>query len=86
MSTTAGLKFFPGYLSDERRAALDAASLAWQQVGRAEVRRLKPGSYLPPLLPGEAGAPAPAPANALATRQEAQPPMVVTGALVGKWS
>ncbi len=75
----AGLKFFPGYLSDERRTALDEASLAWQRIGQAEARRLKPGSYLPPLLPGEAGA-GPPPAKAVARRQEAAPPMVITGA------
>ncbi|GAB4818802.1 hypothetical protein N2152v2_005848 [Parachlorella kessleri] len=77
LEEVAGLRFFPAYISDDRRLALDEASLAWQRVGQAEARRLKPGSYLPPLLPGEVAAAA---AAALVPKQPAGPPMVLTGA------
>ena len=36
----AGLRFFPQYLDDERRYALDAASLGWQRQGREQMAQL----------------------------------------------
>lgn len=37
----AGTKFFPGYLNDRRRVALDNASLAWQDLGRQTMKMLE---------------------------------------------
>lgn len=59
-----GLKFFPAYLSDSRREAIDETALAVQRLGYSQLRRLKPGSQ-PPLLPAPEGAvplPVPVPA------------------------
>jgi hypothetical protein len=36
----AGTKFFPGYVSDRRRAAVDQAAVAWQEEGRRRMRLL----------------------------------------------
>jgi hypothetical protein len=47
---TAGLRFFPGYLSDTRREAIDETALAVQRVGHAELQLLNPG-HQPLLLP-----------------------------------
>ena len=61
---SAGLKFFPGYLSDARREAIDETALAVQRLGYAQLRRLKPASQ-PLLLPAPEGAaqvPVPIPA------------------------
>ena len=48
---SAGLRFFPSYLSDQRRAALDDAALAVQRIGYAALQKLKPGPSPPLLLP-----------------------------------
>eukprot|EP00887_Chlorella_sp_A99_P004193 scaffold23.g4193.t1 len=63
LEEVAGLQFFPGYLTDGRRQALDAAALAWQRVGQAQLRGIK-GGATPLLLPAppEAAAVAQAPA------------------------
>lgn len=50
-----GLRFFPGYLSDARREALDETALAVQAQGHAQLLALRPGSQ-PPLLPAPGGA------------------------------
>ncbi|PRW44603.1 mitochondrial nuclease [Chlorella sorokiniana] len=61
LEEVAGLKFFPGYLSDSRREAIDETALAVQRLGYAQLRRLKPGSQ-PLLLPApEGAAPVPVP-------------------------
>ena len=39
-STQTGTRFFPGYVSERRRAAVDAAALAWQDDGRRRMRVL----------------------------------------------
>lgn len=60
----SGLKFFPGYLSDSRREAIDETALAVQRLGYSQLRRLKPGSQ-PPLLPApEEATPLPVPVPA----------------------
>ncbi|PSC75639.1 Mitochondrial nuclease [Micractinium conductrix] len=75
LEEVAGLRFFPGYLSDVRREAVDETALVVQAIGASQLRRIKPGMpQQPPLLPAPAGAtPAPAlpaaaamPADALA--------------------
>ena len=48
---STGLRFFPQYLSDQRRAALDDAALEVQRIGYATLRQLKPGPSPPLLLP-----------------------------------
>jgi hypothetical protein len=35
-----GAKFFPGFLTDKRRAALDAAALEWQAEGKQQLNSL----------------------------------------------
>lgn len=35
-----GTKFFPGYVSDRRRAAVDQAAVAWQEDGRRRMKML----------------------------------------------
>lgn len=55
-----GLRFFPGYLSDVRRDAVDETALVVQSLGFAELRRLKPGAP-PPLLPAPDGSLQPPP-------------------------
>ena len=37
LEEVAGISFFPNYLNDRKRAALDEVSLQWQEVGHAEV-------------------------------------------------
>lgn len=59
LEEVSGISFFPKFLNDRKRAALDGASLGWQRQGRADAaqRRLA-GAPAPPLLPaplGEAG-------------------------------
>jgi hypothetical protein len=39
-AAAAGAKFFPGFLTDKRRSALDAAALAWQAEGKAQLNTL----------------------------------------------
>jgi len=34
----AGAKFFPGFVNDRRRAALDQAALGWQEEGKARLK------------------------------------------------
>ena len=51
LEEVSGTRFFPGYLTEERRRALDGAALAAQRAGRAELRRLLPGGAHPALLP-----------------------------------
>jgi hypothetical protein len=49
--TVAGLRFFPVFLTDARRMALDESALAWQALGRREYQALKGGrAAVPPLL------------------------------------
>ncbi|KAI3428702.1 hypothetical protein D9Q98_007526 [Chlorella vulgaris] len=50
LEEVAGLRFFPGYLSDTRREAIDETALAVQRVGHAELQLLNPG-HQPLLLP-----------------------------------
>ena len=72
----AGLKFFPGYLSDGRREAIDETALVVQRQGYAQLRRIKPGST-PPLLPAPEGsvpAAAPPPTLVAADGSLALPP------------
>ncbi|KAL4428150.1 hypothetical protein ABPG75_002239 [Micractinium tetrahymenae] len=54
LEEVAGLRFFPGYLSDARREAVDETALVVQSLGFAELRKLKPGAA-PPLLPAPDG-------------------------------
>ena len=57
LEDVSGMQFFPKYLShEERRAALDQASLAVQRQGQVELRRLRPGGAEPALLPAAEGA------------------------------
>src|SRR5689334_13124863 len=37
---SSGTKFFPGFVSDQRRAAIDEAALQWQEQGRRALRVL----------------------------------------------
>lgn len=60
MAAHAGLRFFPGYLSDTRREAVDETALVVQSLGFAELRKLKPGAA-PPLLPAPDGSLQPPP-------------------------
>ncbi|KAL4420173.1 hypothetical protein ABPG77_008309 [Micractinium sp. CCAP 211/92] len=60
LEEVAGLRFFPGYLSDARREALDETALVVQSLGFAELRKLKPGAA-PPLLPAPDGSLQPLP-------------------------
>lgn len=39
----AGMKFFPGYVTDSRRQNLDIAALRWNQVGQSQKRNMKWG-------------------------------------------
>ena len=39
----AGMKFFPSYVSDARRQALDAAAFRWNQTGQEQKKLLKWG-------------------------------------------
>jgi hypothetical protein len=39
-AAAAGAKFFPGFMTDSRRSALDAAALAWQAEGKAQLNTL----------------------------------------------
>ena len=55
-TTPAGLKFFPGYLSDARREAIDETALAVQSLGYTQLRQLNPSAFAPPLLPAPDGA------------------------------
>jgi hypothetical protein len=38
--TPPGTRFFPGYVSERRRAAVDRAAVAWQEDGRRRMRVL----------------------------------------------
>ena len=40
MCACAGAKFFPGFLTDNRRAALDAAALEWQAEDKQQLNTL----------------------------------------------
>jgi len=40
MCVVSGAKFFPGFLTDGRRAALDAAALEWQAEGKQQLNTL----------------------------------------------
>lgn len=51
LEEVAGTRFFPGYLSEGRRLALDEAALAEQRRGQAELQQLKLTQHLVPLLP-----------------------------------
>lgn len=39
----AGMKFFPGYVSDARRQLLDAAAFRWHQTGQQQKQLMKWG-------------------------------------------
>ncbi|KAI8471792.1 MAG: DNA/RNA non-specific endonuclease [Monoraphidium minutum] len=57
LECVAGAKFFPGYVSDRRRAAVDAAAVAWQEDGRRRMRLLSRASLAQEqavMLPGRA--------------------------------
>lgn len=43
MPHAAGMKFFPGYVSDARRQSLDAAAFRWNQTGQEQKKLLKWG-------------------------------------------
>jgi len=43
MPHAAGMKFFPGYVNDARRQALDAAAFRWNQTGQEQKKLLKWG-------------------------------------------
>ena len=43
MPHAAGMKFFPGYVNDARRQALDAAAFRWNQTGQEHKKLLKWG-------------------------------------------
>jgi hypothetical protein len=52
-----GAKFFPGFVNDKRRAALDQAALGWQADGRSRLRtldRMSVDQHHAALLPGQA--------------------------------
>lgn len=68
-----GLRFFPGYLSDARREALDETALAVQAQGHVQLQALKPG-FQPPLLPAPGSAAAAAPPPAKGALPPALPP------------
>lgn len=56
--TNAGTRFFPGFVNERRRTALDAAALGWQAEGRARMRvleRLTLASDQAALLPKQIG-------------------------------
>ena len=38
----AGLHFFPAYLTESRRAALDTTAMSWQSLGRAQMQKGTP--------------------------------------------
>lgn len=42
-SGVAGMKFFPGYVNDERRQLLDAAAIRWHQTGQQQKKFMKWG-------------------------------------------
>jgi hypothetical protein len=82
------MQFFPSYFSTERRLALDDSSLAWQQIGLAELKQLKlakQSNHL--LLPAPLGqqslpqgeAQPTSSSKALVEQAESLPPMVLTG-------
>lgn len=50
LEEASGLTFFPSYLTEGRRQALDAAALAWQAVGQVQARKSLPGGAAPLLL------------------------------------
>lgn len=60
LEEVAGLKFFPAVLTDAHRGAIDAAALAWQSRGRAQLKALGGGD-----LGTHALLPAPTPRRAL---------------------
>ena len=43
MPHAAGMKFFPGYVNNARRQALDAAAFRWNQTGQEQKKLLKWG-------------------------------------------
>lgn len=43
MPHATGMKFFPGYVNDARRRALDAAAFKWNQTGQEQKKLLKWG-------------------------------------------
>ncbi|DBB17295.1 hypothetical protein WJX82_005669 [Trebouxia sp. C0006] len=43
LENVAGMKFFPSYVSDARRQALDAAAFRWNQTGQEQKKLLKWG-------------------------------------------
>lgn len=57
LATAAGAKFFPGFVNDKRRAALDAAALSWQADGRSRLKvldRMSVAEHHAALLPAQA--------------------------------
>jgi hypothetical protein len=50
LPAAAGLKFFPGYISNDRREFLDNVSLEWQRIGHQEQKKLAPPPAQPSLL------------------------------------
>lgn len=61
LESVAGAKFFPGFVNDKRRAALDAAALSWQADGRSRLKvldRMSVAEHHAALLPAQAAAPA----------------------------
>lgn len=43
LENVAGMKFFPGYLTDARRLSLDAAAFRWNQTGQQQKKLMKWG-------------------------------------------
>ncbi|KAL3143367.1 hypothetical protein ABBQ38_002197 [Trebouxia sp. C0009 RCD-2024] len=43
LEDVAGMKFFPGYVNDERRQLLDAAAIRWHQTGQQQKKFMKWG-------------------------------------------
>ncbi|KAF6253321.1 hypothetical protein COO60DRAFT_429579 [Scenedesmus sp. NREL 46B-D3] len=61
LESVAGAKFFPGFVNDKRRAALDEAALGWQAEGRARLKtldRMSVDEHHAALLPAQAAGPA----------------------------
>lgn len=69
-----GLRFFPGYLSDPRREAIDETAAAVQSLGHAQLLLLKPGHQLQLLPAPDGSVPAAQPAAALGGGPLAVPP------------
>ncbi|KAK9802849.1 hypothetical protein WJX73_007898 [Symbiochloris irregularis] len=42
LEEASGLDFFPAYLNDSRRAALDTTALSWQALGRTQMQQATP--------------------------------------------